>query len=79
MILYFVRYLIGVEIAGKYKAVLCSDDELFGGMNRIDKNCEHFTFPEGYAGRKNYIQVRRLKKEHIFKKNKQVNKFCSFS
>uniref|UniRef100_A0A182KAN4 1,4-alpha-glucan branching enzyme n=1 Tax=Anopheles christyi TaxID=43041 RepID=A0A182KAN4_9DIPT len=53
----FTDYRIGVELAGKYRVVLSSDDSEFGGFNRIDKNVEHQTFPEGWAGRKNYIQL----------------------
>ncbi|XP_062560837.1 1,4-alpha-glucan-branching enzyme [Armigeres subalbatus] len=53
----FTDYRIGVELAGKYKIVLSSDDKEFGGFDRIDKNVVHSTFPEGWAGRRNYIQL----------------------
>lgn len=53
----FTDYRIGVELAGKYRVVLSSDDAEFGGFNRIDKNVEHHTFPEGWAGRRNHIQL----------------------
>lgn len=53
----FTDYRIGVELAGKYKIVLSSDDKEFGGFDRIDKNVEHHTFPEGWAGRRNYMQL----------------------
>nr|XP_029715512.1 1,4-alpha-glucan-branching enzyme [Aedes albopictus] len=53
----FTDYRIGVELAGKYKVVLSSDDKEFGGFDRIDKNVEHHTFPEGWAGRRNYMQL----------------------
>ncbi|XP_049299916.1 1,4-alpha-glucan-branching enzyme [Anopheles funestus] len=53
----FTDYRIGVELAGKYRIVLSSDDAEFGGFNRIDKSIEHHTFPEGWAGRQNYMQL----------------------
>lgn len=53
----FPDYKIGVEEPGKYKIVLNSDDEKFGGHNRLDPNAEHFTFPEPYAGRRNSMLV----------------------
>lgn len=51
------RYFLGVEVPGSYKIVLNSDDQLFGGHNRVDVNVEHLTHPEGWNGRRNYIQV----------------------
>lgn len=53
----FTDYRVGVEVPGAYQVVLSTDDELFGGYNRIDKNCKHLTDPLGYAGRRNFIQV----------------------
>ncbi|XP_017469675.1 PREDICTED: 1,4-alpha-glucan-branching enzyme isoform X2 [Rhagoletis zephyria] len=53
----FTGYRVGTNWAGTYQAVLSSDDDLFGGHNRIDKNCKHFTRPEGYAGRENFFEV----------------------
>ncbi|XP_055592779.1 1,4-alpha-glucan-branching enzyme [Uranotaenia lowii] len=53
----FTDYRIGVELAGKYRVVLSTDDKEFGGWGRVDKNVEHSTFPEGWAGRRNYIQL----------------------
>lgn len=53
----FTDYRIGVELAGKYKVILSTDDKEFGGFDRIDKNVEHHTFPEGWAGRRNYMQL----------------------
>lgn len=53
----FTDYRVGVEVAGAYRVILSTDDELFGGYNRIDKNCKHLTDPLGYAGRRNFIQV----------------------
>lgn len=51
----FTDYRIGVELAGKYKIILSSDDKEFGGFDRVDKNVEHHTFPEGWAGRQNFM------------------------
>lgn len=53
----FTDYRIGVELAGKYKVVLSTDDKEFGGFDRIDKNVEPQTIPEGWAGRRNYMQL----------------------
>lgn len=53
----FADYRIGVEIAGEYKVVLCSDDALFGGYERISKDVKYKTHPEHYCGRKNFIQI----------------------
>ncbi|GAB6022243.1 1,4-alpha-glucan branching enzyme [Chamberlinius hualienensis] len=53
----FSDYKIGVENPGKYKIVLDSDAEEFGGHSRLDHNTDYFTFPEGYAGRRNHTFV----------------------
>jgi len=53
----FTDYKIGVEKPGKYKIILDSDQDEFCGHNRLDHNCEFFTFPHGYAGRPNHICV----------------------
>lgn len=53
----FTNYRIGVELEGKYKVLLSSDDEKFGGHKRIDVNVLHFTFPEGFAGRRYSLQA----------------------
>ncbi|RWS27786.1 1:4-alpha-glucan-branching enzyme-like protein [Leptotrombidium deliense] len=47
----FPDYRIGVGNPGKYKIVLDSDEEQFGGHNRLDHNVEYFTSPESYGGR----------------------------
>ena len=41
---------IGTPEAGRYKAVLSSDDKEYGGQGRIDGIVEHFTHPEGTPG-----------------------------
>jgi 1,4-alpha-glucan branching enzyme len=53
----FPGYKVGVEVPGRYKLALNSDDEQFGGQNRLDKEQVFHTFPEGYAGRRNHIAV----------------------
>lgn len=53
----FTGYRVGTNWAGAYKIVLSSDDELFGGFNRLDKNCTHVTRHEHYGGRENFFEV----------------------
>lgn len=53
----FTDYRVGVEVAGKYKIILSSDDTEFGGHDRLDKSVEFVTDPFGHAGRRNFIQV----------------------
>lgn len=53
----FTDYRLGVDLPGDYRAVLNSDDPQFGGHNRIDTSVVHVSDPEGFAWRRNYIQV----------------------
>lgn len=53
----FADYRVGIEEPGEYRIVLCSDDKVFGGFGRIDTSVKIFTVPEGYSGRRNYVQV----------------------
>ncbi|ORY84317.1 1,4-alpha-glucan branching enzyme [Protomyces lactucae-debilis] len=53
----YTDYRIGVEQPGKYKVVLCSDDETYGGHDRVAPGNEHFTEPMGWNGRSNFLQV----------------------
>lgn len=53
----FPDYKIGVDVPGKYKIVLDSDAEEFGGHKRLDPNTEFFTFSESYCGRKNSMMI----------------------
>lgn len=53
----FADYRVGIEEPGEYRIVLCSDDKQFGGFGRIDTNVSFHTVPEGYCGRRNYLQV----------------------
>lgn len=41
---------VGTMEAGKFRAVLSSDDPAFGGQGRINSKTEHFTHPEGTPG-----------------------------
>lgn len=54
----FTDYRVGIDDAGIYQIALSTDDEIFGGHNRVDKDCKHFTDPLGFAGRRNFVQVR---------------------
>jgi len=53
----FTDYRIGIDDSGVYQVILSTDDKEFGGFDRIDKNCKHFTDPLGYCGRRNFVQV----------------------
>jgi 1,4-alpha-glucan branching enzyme len=53
----FTDYRIGTAWAGKYRVVLNTDSERFGGQNRIDEAQTYVSFPEAWYGRENYIQV----------------------
>ncbi|GAB4480121.1 MAG: alpha amylase C-terminal domain-containing protein [Thermoflexibacter sp.] len=51
-------YKFWVPQAGKYKIVLNSDDEQFGGFNRIKPEVEYFTLPEETeSGTENFLQI----------------------
>lgn len=53
----FTDYRVGVDVPGKYKVVLNSDDKRFGGHERVDNKSEYFTTPMEWNGRKNWVQV----------------------
>lgn len=53
----FTDYRIGVAEPGTYKIVLSTDDEAFGGFNRVDTSLMHVSLPEGHAGRSNFIHA----------------------
>lgn len=53
----FSDYKVGVDVPGKYKIVLDSDAEEFGGHRRLDHNSEFLTFNEGYANRRCHMCV----------------------
>lgn len=53
----FTDYRVGVEFPGTYKIVLSTDDEAFGGFNRVDTSLMHVSLAEGHAGRSNFIHA----------------------
>jgi 1,4-alpha-glucan branching enzyme len=53
----YTDYRCGVNVAGRYKIVLNSDTEEFGGHNRVAPNQEFFTTDLEWNGRQNYVQV----------------------
>ena len=46
----FLWLQVGVPTAGKYQAILSSDDEEFGGQGRIDHSAAQLSHPEGQPG-----------------------------
>ena len=54
----FTDYRIGVDAPGEYKVILSSDEQKFGGHERIDLNGRYFTTPMEWNGRNNWLQVR---------------------
>lgn len=53
----FTDYRVGLNGSGKFKIVLSTDDEEFGGHKRLDKDVEHFTTPFEWNGRLNFLQI----------------------
>ncbi|CAN6438715.1 unnamed protein product [Victoria cruziana] len=53
----FTDYRVGCLKPGKYKVVLDSDDNLFGGFNRIDHNARYFTTDGWFDDRPNSMLV----------------------
>ncbi len=53
----YADYRVGMEIPGKYKIILNTDDEKFGGHSRVDNNTEFLTTDLEWNGRKNFLQV----------------------
>ncbi|XP_071508280.1 1,4-alpha-glucan-branching enzyme-like [Diadema antillarum] len=53
----FPDYRVGVGLPGKYKLVLNSDSEEFGGHNRLDQSTDYFTSDQGFANREQSLQV----------------------
>lgn len=56
----FTDYRIGVDAPGKYKLVLDSDEEWFGGHSRLDHSVEYLTQNEDWGGRRASIMVCQL-------------------
>ncbi|XP_070532672.1 1,4-alpha-glucan-branching enzyme-like [Ptychodera flava] len=53
----FTDYRIGVDVPGKYKIVLDSDAEEFGGHKLIDHGTDFFTYNEPWNNRGNSLMV----------------------
>lgn len=53
----YADYRVGVEEAGTYRVVINSDDELFGGHNRVSASTRYFTTDFAWHNRKNFLQV----------------------
>ena len=53
----FSDYKIGTNLYGKFKCILCTDSEEFGGHSRIDMKTEYFSQPEEFNGRQNSLLV----------------------
>ncbi|KAI7833863.1 glycoside hydrolase superfamily [Kickxella alabastrina] len=53
----YTDYRIGTAWPGKYRVALSTDDEIFLGQGRVDATVDHFSTPEEWNGRPNYVQV----------------------
>lgn len=53
----FVDYRVGVDVPGKYRVVLSSDENRFGGHDRVALDSEYFTTPMEWNNRKNWTQI----------------------
>ena len=53
----FTDYRIAVPSPGKYKVLLNSDEERFGGHTRVSNDSIYFSTPESWSGHDQYIQV----------------------
>jgi 1,4-alpha-glucan branching enzyme len=53
----FANYWIGVEWAGSFHYVMSTDDESFGGFNRIETTKHHQSVCEDYQGRKCKLEL----------------------
>ncbi|XP_064600419.1 LOW QUALITY PROTEIN: 1,4-alpha-glucan-branching enzyme-like [Liolophura sinensis] len=53
----YTEYKIGVDTPGKYKIVLDTDSDKYGGHRRLDHNTEFMTFNEPWNGRKHHMYV----------------------
>jgi 1,4-alpha-glucan branching enzyme len=53
----FPGYFIGVDVPGKYKIILDTDDKQFGGFGLLDHNTEFLTYPENFNNRQCRLQV----------------------
>lgn len=53
----FADYKIGVDIPGTYRVVLDSDEEWFGGHNRVDRSVKYMTRGEPWSNRRDSMMV----------------------
>ena len=53
----YTDYRVGIEVPGKYRIVLDTDETAFGGHGRLDRSVHYFTDPLGWNGRGNHLQV----------------------
>ncbi|KAH9638911.1 hypothetical protein HF086_013810 [Spodoptera exigua] len=54
----FTDYRVGVDVPGKYQAVLCSDSKKYGGFGRVEPYGDfHFTQEHPWANRNDSIQI----------------------
>jgi len=53
----YTDYRIGCDKPGKYKIVLDSDSEEFGGHKRLDHSVDYFTSNDGWDGRRHSLMV----------------------
>lgn len=53
----FTDYLIGVPEFGKYRILLSSDDESFGGFGHLDPRTEYEVLPASFGGRSHSLKV----------------------
>lgn len=51
----FEGYAVGIEYPGSYRVVLCTDDNVYGGFDRISKEIDYNTIPEPWNNRKNKL------------------------
>ena len=56
----FVDYRVGVDVPGKYRVVLSSDEKRFGGFDNIKTDGKFFTTPMEWNNSKNWVQVSEL-------------------
>uniref|UniRef100_A0A672ZG81 1,4-alpha-glucan branching enzyme n=1 Tax=Sphaeramia orbicularis TaxID=375764 RepID=A0A672ZG81_9TELE len=61
----FQDYRIAVEVPGKYKIKLDSDEVLYGGHGRLDHNTEFFTERQPFNGRSNSMRVNTVDITHM--------------
>lgn len=53
----FTDYQIGAQTSGRYRIVLDSDEERFGGYGRLEHATEYRTVNQGFGGRRYSMMV----------------------